>query len=146
MLPRPSLPTPSRRCRPPPPLAPTMHPTFLSRTAPATDLAVMVVAQHSVLFFVGDVHQIEITKGDNVNAELEIQFDISGIAPPVRPTTLWHLLNTAQVCPLCICVCLLDVLTNCSNFVRNAYEFRTHFVRTNVLGKCANTEVSAKFV
>ena len=48
-----------------------------------------------MLFFVGLVHQIEITKGGNVDAESEIHFAISGVAPPVRPTTLWHLGNTA---------------------------------------------------
>ena len=78
---------------PPPPTCP-YHPTFLSCTAPATDLAMMEVAEHSGLFFVGDVHQIEICKGDNVDAESEIHFAIS-LPPPVRPTTLWHLLNTA---------------------------------------------------
>ena len=61
------------------------HPTFLSRTAPATDLAVMEVAKHSVLLFVGDVHEIKFTKGDNVDAESEIHFAISGVAPPPPP-------------------------------------------------------------
>ena len=46
----------------------TFHPTFLSRSAPGTDLAVMEITEHSGLFFVGNVHQIEICKGDNVDA------------------------------------------------------------------------------
>ena len=68
-------------------------------------------------FFLGDVHKIEITKGDNVDAESEIHFANSGVALPVRPTTLWHLGNPkctkagawsiicpcdCKVCPLCI--------------------------------------------
>ena len=95
-LPKPSSRTPPTRSQPPPP-PPTCpyHPTFLSPTAPATHLAVMEVAEHSVLFFVGDAQQIEITKEDNVNAESEIRFAISGVAPPGRPTMLWHMLNTA---------------------------------------------------
>ena len=85
MLPRPSSLTPPRRSRPAPPTC-SYHPTFLSRTAPATGLAVMEVAEHSVLFFVEGMHQIEITKGDSVDAESEIHFAISLVAPPVRPT------------------------------------------------------------
>ena len=77
-----------------PPTCP-FHPTFLSRSAPSSDLAVMEIAEHSVLFFVGNVQQIKICKGDSVDAESEIHFAIPGVAPPVRPTTLWHLLNTA---------------------------------------------------
>ena len=93
MLPKPSSPTPLRRSRPPPPTC-HYHPTFLSGTALATDLAVMEVAEVSVLFFVGDVQKIEITKGNNLDEESQIHFAVSGVAPSlVRPTTLWHLLN-----------------------------------------------------
>ena len=77
-----------------PPTCP-FHPTFLSRSAPSSDLAVMELAEHSMLFFVRSVHQIEICKGDSADAESEIHFAMSGVAPPVRPTTLWHLVNTA---------------------------------------------------
>ena len=77
-----------------PPTCP-FDPTFLSRSTPRTILTVMEIAERSALFFVGNVHQIEICKGDNVDADSEIHFAISGVAPPVRPTTLWHLLNTA---------------------------------------------------
>ena len=45
-----------------PPTCP-YHPTFLSRSAPVADLAVMEIAEHSVLFFVGDQHKIEMCKG-----------------------------------------------------------------------------------
>ena len=72
---------PPKAVPPPPPTCP-YHATVISRSAPATDLAVMEVAEHLVLFFVGDVHRIEITKGDNVDAESEIHFTISGVAPP----------------------------------------------------------------
>ena len=64
-----------------PPTCP-FHPTFLSRSAPSSDLAVMEIAEQSILFFVGSVHQIEICKGDNVDAESEIHFAMSGVAPP----------------------------------------------------------------
>ena len=63
-----------------PPTCP-YHPTFLSRSAPADVLAVMEVAEQSVLFFVGPVHHLEFTKGDNVDAEQEIHFAISIVAP-----------------------------------------------------------------
>ena len=43
----------------------------------------------------GSVHQIKICKGDNVDAESEIQFAMLGVAHPVRTTTLSHLFNTA---------------------------------------------------
>ena len=82
VLPRPSSPTPPRRSRPPPPHAYPYHPTFLSRSAPATDLAVMKIAPHSGLPFWGNMHRIKITKGDYGDAESEIPFAISGVAPP----------------------------------------------------------------
>ena len=82
-----------------------------------------------MLFFVGSVHQIEICNGDNVDAESKIHFAMSRVAPPVRPTTLWHLVNTALAwrspgcskagawsitCPcdrkVCLLVCLLRLL------------------------------------
>ena len=76
-----------------PPTCP-FHPTFISRSAPASDLAVIEVGEQCMLFFVGSVHQLEVCKGDNVDAESEIHFAMTGIAPPARPTTLWHLVNT----------------------------------------------------
>ena len=81
VLPRPSSRTPRRRSWPPPPTCPD-HPTFLPRSAPATDLALIEIAQYNVLFSVGTVHQIEICKGRNVDPESEIHFAISGVAPP----------------------------------------------------------------
>ena len=62
------------------------HPTFLSWSAPADVLAVMEVAEHSVLFFAGLVHQVEVTKDGNIDAEQEIHFAISGVAPPPPPS------------------------------------------------------------
>ena len=85
-----------------PPTCP-LHATFLSRSTMSSDLAVMEIADQGVLFFVGNVHQIEICKGDNVNGELEIHFAMSGVSPPMRPTTLWHLLNTAAALRLPKC-------------------------------------------
>ena len=144
LLPRPSSPTPPRRSRPFPPARP-FHPTFLSRSAPASDLAVIEVGEQCMLFFVVSVHQIEVCKGDNVDAESEIHFAMSGVAPPVWPTTLWHLVNTAPAwrarkcsnvggwsitcpcdCKVCLLVCLLGLLANWTKLVRNSYEFRTN--------------------
>ena len=51
-----------------PPTCP-FHPTFLSRSAPASDLAVIEVGEQCMLFSVGSVRQIEVCKGDNANAE-----------------------------------------------------------------------------
>ena len=113
-----------------PPTCP-FHPTFISRSAPASDLAVIEVGPQCMLFFVGSVHQLEVTKGGDVDAESEIHFALSGIAPPGRPTTLWHLVNTVPAwrspkcartgawsitypceCKVCLLVCLLCVLAN----------------------------------
>ena len=110
-------------------------PTFLSRLAPASDLAVIEVGEQCMLFFVVSVHQVEVRKGDNVDAESEIHFAMSGVAPPGRPTTLWHLANTAPAwrspscskagawsitCPcdykVCLLVCLLCLLANWTKF------------------------------
>ena len=94
MLPRPSSPTPPESVPAGPPTC-TFHPTFLSQSAPASDLAVIEVGEQCMLFFVGSVHQIEVCKGDNADAESEILFAMTGIACPKQPTTLWHLANTA---------------------------------------------------
>ena len=108
-----------------PPTCP-FHPTFISRSAPASDLAVIEVGPQCMLFFVGSVHQLEVAKGGDVDAESEIHFALSGIAPPGRPSTLWHLVNTVPAwrspncartgawsitcpceCKVCLLVCLL---------------------------------------
>ena len=117
-----------------PPTCP-FHPTFISRSAPASDLAVIEVGEQCMLFFVGSVHQLEVCKGDNVDAESEIHFAMTGIAPPLRPTTLWHLVNTVPTwrspkcaktaawsitcpceCKVCLLVYLLCVLANWTKF------------------------------
>ena len=117
-----------------PPTCP-FHPTFISRSAPASDLAVIEVGPQCMLFFVGSVHQLEVCKGGDVDAESEIHFALSGIAPPGRPTTLWHLVNTVPAwrspkcartgawsitcpcdCKVCLLVCLLCVLANRTKF------------------------------
>ena len=67
-----------------PPTCP-YHPTFLSLSAPADALAVLEVAEHSVLFFAGMVHQLEVTKDGTVDEGEEINFAVSGVAPPPRP-------------------------------------------------------------
>ena len=45
-----------------PPTCP-FHPTFISRSAPASDLAVIEVGPQCMLFFLGSVHQLEVVKG-----------------------------------------------------------------------------------
>ena len=132
-------PGPLRR-RPPqtlpagPPTCP-FHPTFISQSAPASDLAVIEVGPQCMLFFVGSVHHLEVCKGGDVDAESEIHFAMTGIAPPVRPTTFLHLVNTVPAwrspkcartgawsitCPcdgkVCLLVCLLCVLANWTKF------------------------------
>ena len=59
-----------------PPTCP-FHPTFLSRS----DLAVMEIAEQSILIFVGSMHQIEICKGDNVDAESETHLPCQALPP-----------------------------------------------------------------
>ena len=117
-----------------PPTCP-FHPTFLSRSAPASDLAVIKVGEQCMLFFVGSVHQIEVCKGDNAHAESEIHFAMTGIAPPERPTTIWHPANTAPAwrspkcaksgawaitcpcdCKVCFLVCLLCFVEKWTKF------------------------------
>ena len=113
----------------------TFHHTFLSRSAPASDLAVIEVREQCMLFFVGSVHQVEVCKGDNVDTESEIHFAMSGVAPPGRPTRLRHVVNTAPAwrsprcskagawsitcpcdCKVCLLVCLLCLLANWTKF------------------------------
>ena len=117
-----------------PPTCP-FHPTFLSRSAPASGLAVIEVGEQCMLFFVGSVHQLEVFKGDSADAESEITFAMTGLAPPERPTTLWHLVNTVPAwrspkraktgawsitcpceCKVCLLVCLLCLLANWTKF------------------------------
>ena len=43
------------------------HPAFLSHFAPADVLAVLEVAEHSLLFFAGLLHQLEVTKDSTLN-------------------------------------------------------------------------------
>ena len=113
-----------------PPTCP-FHPTLLSQPAPSSDLAVIDVAEQCMLFFVEIVQQIDICQRDNVDAGSEIQFAMSGIASPVQPTMLWHLVNTATAwrsprrsearvwsitcpcdCKVCLLVCLLSLWAN----------------------------------
>ena len=86
---------PRPRSVPAGPPIPPYHPSFLSRSAPASNLAVIGIAKQTVLVFVGSMNHIEIYKGNNVDAELEIHSPCQALPPPVRPTTLWHLLSTA---------------------------------------------------
>ena len=82
-----------------PPTCPN-HPTFLSRSGPGIDLTIMEVPEHSVVFFVGLVHQFKITSGDNVDAEQEIHFAIAGVAhPPPPPGPPDHAAAPGQHCP-----------------------------------------------
>ena len=61
------LPDPPQTVPAGPPTCP-FHPIFISRSAPASDLAVIEVGEQCMLFFVGSVHQLEVCKGDNVDA------------------------------------------------------------------------------
>ena len=86
-------------------------------------------AEHPLLR--GDYAPHRDLQGDNVHAESEIHFAMSGSAPPMRPTTLWHLLNTVPAwrspkctkagawsitcpcdCKVCLLVCLPPALPN----------------------------------
>ena len=90
-------------------------------------------AMHAL--FVGSVVQMEVCKGHNADAESEIHFAMTGIGPPERPTTLWHLANTAPAwrspkcaksracaipcpceCKVCFLVCLLCLVDNWTKF------------------------------
>ena len=102
MLPRPCLQMRPGcpRWPPPPPTCP-YHPTFLSWSAAANAAAVLEVGEHSVLFFIGVVHPLEVTKEASVDEAAYINFAISGVAPPpppIRPTTLGHVANTTPDC------------------------------------------------
>ena len=79
-------------CRPPPQTLPAgcptcpFHPNFISRSAPASDLAVIEVRPQCMLFFVGSVHQLEVAKGGDVDVESEIHFAFPALPPRVgRP-------------------------------------------------------------
>ena len=126
-----------------PPACP-FHPTFFSWSASASDLAVIEVGEQCMLFFVGSVHQVEVCKGDNADAELEINFAMTGIPPKERPTTLWHLADTApawrspkcaktgawsissHVSARCACLCVCFVYWQIG---QNSREIRTNFAR-----------------
>ena len=64
-----------------PPTCP-LHPTFLSWSAPVSDLDVIEVGEQCMLFFVGSVHQLEVCKGDNADAESEIKLRHDRQCPP----------------------------------------------------------------
>ena len=103
-----------------------------------------------MLFFVGSVHQLEVCKGDNVDAESEIHFAMTGIAPPgsvdhaVAPGEHGPSVVVAQVredrgmehhlpmrvqgvlaCVFALCIGKLDKIH--VKFGRISYEFRTNF-------------------
>ena len=125
-----------------PPSCP-FHPTFLSRSAPSSGLAVIEVAEQCTFFSLASVHEIEICKRDNVDVESEIHFAMAGVAHPVRPTTLWHLVNIAQrggrsdprrlwhgqshahVISRCACLCVCFLYWQIG---RNSREIRTKSV------------------
>ena len=53
--------------------------------------SVIEVGAHCMLFFVGSVHKLEVSKGNYADARSEVQFAMTGIAALEQPTTLWHL-------------------------------------------------------
>ena len=116
------------------------HPTLFSRSALVDVLSVLEVAEHSVLFFAGMVHQLNVTKEGTVDEGEVINFAISGVLPPPRQAhQLWHLGDSAQpgeaatartpgpwssccpcdckVCPLCNCAWFLTFPANPQMFV-----------------------------
>ena len=66
---------------PPPPTCP-YHRIFLWRPATADAVAVVEVAEHSVLFFAGMVRQMEVTEDGTVDEGEAINFATSGVPPP----------------------------------------------------------------
>ena len=149
MQPRPSSRTPPELVPAGPPTCP-FYPTFLSWSAAASDLAVIEVGEQRTLFFVGSVHRLEVGKGDDAVAELEIHFAMTGIAPPGRPTTLRHLANTAPAwrwpkclkaaawvitcpceCKVYLLVCLLCLVANWMKFTCNSCGIRTNSTPMN---------------
>ena len=136
VLPRLSSPTPPTRSRsalpraPSPPLTPSSPAPPRIRSCRHGDCR----PEHAPIC--GEsAPDIEICKGDNVDAESEIHFAMSGVAPPVRSTTLWHLVNSAPAwrsprcskarawsitcpcdCKVCLLVCLLSLLANWTKF------------------------------
>ena len=75
------------------------HPMFLSRSAPADALAFLEVAEHSVVFFAGMVHQLEVTKDGALDEGEAINFTISCVAPPLPPRPVHHVVALVQHCP-----------------------------------------------
>ena len=55
-------------------------------------------------------------------------------------------MHVIVMCKVCLLVCLLALSPNGTKLVRNSYEIRSNFARTNMLNMCLNTKVSVKFV
>ena len=55
--------------------------TFLSRSAPANDLAVVEYGEQSVLFFLGLVHPLGVPTDGTADEATSIAFAISSVAP-----------------------------------------------------------------
>ena len=120
----------------------------LSRSAPADVLAVLEVAPHSVLFFAGLVHQLEITKNRKVDEGEAMNFAISGVAPspygPPRSGT-WRTMperagtpgarvpgpgpSAARAIVRCAPCAILRVCLHLWRIRRNSHEIRTKFLQ-----------------
>ena len=79
------------------------HPTLLSRCAPATDPAVMEIAEHSVLFLWGRCTRSRSARGTTSMRNPRSTSPSGALPPAVRPTTLWHLLSTNRAWRLLRC-------------------------------------------
>ena len=128
-----------------PPTCP-FHPTFLSRSAPSSDLAVIEVAEQCMLFFVGSVRQMEICKGDiatlmrsrRSTSPCRVLLPRCGrprcgilSSQPQRggrpdDRRLGHSQSHAHVIARCACLCVCFLYWQIG---RNSREIRTNFVR-----------------
>ena len=81
------------------------HPMSFSRFTPADALAVLEMVEHSVVFFAGMIHPLEVTKDETVHKGGAINVAMSGVSPPIRPSTSCHPGNTTLAWhnPKCTC-------------------------------------------
>ena len=128
-----------------------LPPHVLLALCPGQRPGLLGVAEHTVLFLTGEVHQLEGTKDGTDDEGEAMNFVISSVTPPpppppVRPTTPWHLRSTApawrspklmrarsircpcncEMCPLCKSAYLLTFTTNSHKFVQNSYQIRAY--------------------
>ena len=148
-----------------PPMCP-YRPTFLSCFAPANALAVLEVAEHSVLFFAGMVHHLEVNKDGTVHKGEAINFAISAPPPPPpsgptrcgtwgtppqpgeapsarvlgpRPSAVGGIVRCASCAIVRVCLHLRQIRTI-------SHEIRTHLVRILCLQMSVASVRNEKFL